>query len=145
MWMCNPYPRFGASRKQKTRPAHRRPPRLRPQGEPLEPRLVLSGVDVVSGDPNDWPMYNHDPEGTRYNFAEHRLGPETVGDLQVKWSYDTGPVAGTPAVVNDRVYAADANGVVYALDRHGKLLWKTALDIGPTLTNVKVTASALVT
>jgi polyvinyl alcohol dehydrogenase (cytochrome) len=105
----------------------------------------LSGVDVVSADPNDWPMYNHDPEGTRYNFAEHRLGPETVGDLQVKWTYDTGPVAGTPAVVNDRVYAADANGVVYALDRNGTLLWQTALDIGPTLTSVKVTASPLVT
>jgi polyvinyl alcohol dehydrogenase (cytochrome) len=105
----------------------------------------LSGVDVVSGDPNDWPMYNHDPEGTRNNFAEHRLGPETVGDLKVKWTYETGPVAGTPAVVNDRVYAADANGVVYALDRNGKLLWRTALDIGPTLSTVKVTDSALVT
>jgi polyvinyl alcohol dehydrogenase (cytochrome) len=90
-------------------------------------------------------MYNHDPEGSRNNFVEHSLGPETVGDLQVKWTYETGPVAGTPAVVNDRVYAADAAGVVYALDRDGKLLWQTTLDVGPTLTSVKVTDSPLVT
>src|SRR6476660_3872671 len=82
MWTSNRYLRFGASRKRPTRPAHRRPPTLRPHGDALEARRLLSGVDVVSADPNDWPMYNHDPEGTRNNFAEHRLGPETVGDLQ---------------------------------------------------------------
>jgi polyvinyl alcohol dehydrogenase (cytochrome) len=64
----------------------------------------------------------------------------------VRWTFPThGPVAGTPAVVNDHVYAADATGTVYALDRDGHELWETQLAVGPTFSNVKVTASALVT
>jgi polyvinyl alcohol dehydrogenase (cytochrome) len=125
----------------------RRPaPRARLAVEALENRLVPSGVDVVSGDPNDWPMYNHDAAGSRYNQAEHTLSPSTVGNLAVKWSYPThGPIAGTPAVVNDRVYAADALGYVYALDRNGNQLWERQLDVGVTASRLKVTASALVT
>src|SRR5262245_27777666 len=73
----------------------------------LEDRTVPSGVDVVPGDPNDWPMFGHDPAGTRYNVSEHQLGPATVGGLHEVWRFRTdGPVVGTPAVVNDRVYAA---------------------------------------
>jgi polyvinyl alcohol dehydrogenase (cytochrome) len=114
--------------------------------EELETRLVPSGVDVVAADPNDWPMYNHDPAGSRDNFAEHALSPATVGDLGVRWTFPTaGPIAGTPAVVNDHVYAADATGTVYALDRDGHELWRTHLTVGPTFSNVKITASALVT
>jgi polyvinyl alcohol dehydrogenase (cytochrome) len=116
--------------------------------ELLEDRNVPSGggVDVVSGDPKDWPMYNHDPAGSRYNSAETQLSPATVGDLGVKWTFPTaGPIAGTPAVVNDHVYAADATGMVYALDRDGNLLWQTALPVGQTATRIKVNASPLVT
>ena len=95
--------------------------RARPGVEPLETRLVPSGVDVVSGDPKDWPMYNHDLEGTRSNPAETRLSPATVGGLHTEWSFPTlGQVAGTPAVVGDRVYAADASGTAYALDRDSR-------------------------
>jgi polyvinyl alcohol dehydrogenase (cytochrome) len=91
-------------------------------------------------------MYNHDPAGTRSNSAETQLRPDNVSGLQVLWSYPTaGPIAGTPAVVNDHVYVADASGVVYALDRDGHELWETHLDVGQTFGNVKVTASALVT
>ena len=103
--------------------------------ERLEDRSVPSGngIDVVSHDPNDWPMYNHDATGSRHNQAEHRLSSATVGDLGVRWSFPTdGPIAGTPAVVNDRIYAADATGVVYALDRDGGLLWRRKLNVGPT-------------
>src|SRR5262249_44180496 len=54
-----------------------------------------------------------------------------VGGLQVLWSFPTtGVVAGTPAVVNDAVYAGDSTGVFYALSRDGELLWKTTVD-GP--------------
>src|SRR5262249_39194994 len=41
----------------------------------------------------------------------------------------TGPVISTPAVVNDRVYAADTTGTVYALTRDGDLLWRTTLNV----------------
>src|SRR5688500_15608695 len=73
-------------------PVRRTPIQL--QLEVLEDRLVPSGFAY---DPHDWPMYNRDPAGTRYNSAESLLSPESVGRLEVKWSLPTeGPVAGTP-------------------------------------------------
>ncbi|MCI0458748.1 MAG: PQQ-binding-like beta-propeller repeat protein [Gemmataceae bacterium] len=142
MW----FPLSLGRRSTSRRPTRRKPPSVRPTLELLEDRTVPSGVNVVSADPNDWPMYNHDSAGSRHNHAEHRLSPATVGNLGVKWTYETpGAIAGTPAVVNDRVYAADATGLVHALDRDGHLLWQKQLEVGPTTHPVKVTASALVT
>jgi uncharacterized protein (TIGR03118 family) len=84
-------------------------------------------------------MYNHDISGFRDNTAEHTLSPSKVGNLNVLWSFPTaGPVAGTPAVVNNVVYAGDRTGMFYAVKSDGTLLWQTQL-VGP------VTASALVT
>src|SRR5262249_42202749 len=134
MWTSVLRRRSRASRMRSARPALGRPLTFRPGVEMLEDRLVLSGVDVVPADPNDWPMYNHDPAGSRSNSAEHVLSPATVGDLGVRWTFPTaGPVAGTPAVVNDRVYAADGAGVVYALDRDRHPLWPTTLRVRPTI------------
>jgi len=109
------------------------------------PNSALAGVDVVSTNPNDWPMFGHDPMGTRHNFAEHRLGPHNVSGLQELWRFATdGPVIGTPAVVNDRVFAAANTGTVYALTRDGELLWQTTLN-APAPIVTKVTISPLVT
>jgi polyvinyl alcohol dehydrogenase (cytochrome) len=115
--------------------------------EALEDRTVLSGFggEGISHDPNDWPMFGHDARGTRYNFAEHRLGPDNVDDLEVKWTFPTdGPLAGTPAVVNNVVYAADLAGTVYALSRDGDLLWRTTLNV-PSLITAKIATGPLVT
>jgi polyvinyl alcohol dehydrogenase (cytochrome) len=98
-------------------------------------------------------MYNHDPAGTRDNSAEHVLSPAAVGGLQVKWTFPTvGAVAGTPAVVNDVVYAADSEGWVYAVGRDGNELWRhhvevtsPASDILPFTFGLKITTSLLVT
>src|SRR5262249_52450010 len=88
-----------------------------------ETRLVPSG--------NDWSMYNFDAAGSRDNTAEHTLGPNNVGGLQVLWNFPArGVVAGTPAVVDGAIYAGDSTGVFYALTRHGKPLWQTQVD-GP--------------
>jgi polyvinyl alcohol dehydrogenase (cytochrome) len=101
--------------------------------------------DVVAADPKDWPMFGHDPRGTRHNVAEDLLGPDNVSDLQELWRFDTdGPVISTPAVVNDRVYAAANTGTIYALTRDGELLWQTTLD-APSLFVTKVTVSPVVT
>ena len=35
----------------------------------------------------DWPMYNHDPAGWRFNPAEKTLGPANVGRLVEKWRF----------------------------------------------------------
>jgi len=93
----------------------------------------------VSHDPNDWPMYNHDPHGTRFNRGERALSIASVPQLQQKWIYLTvGDVYATPVVVRDTVYAGDTSGTFYALTREGQLLWQATVK-GP------ITASALVT
>ena len=35
-------------------------------------------AQTVSNDPNDWPMYNHDSLGTRFNSAESALSTKTA-------------------------------------------------------------------
>ena len=81
------------------------------------------------GDGDDWPMFGHDPLGTRYNTGEKRLGPANVAGPRVLWQYQTPAiVAGTPAVVGDTVFDGDAAGNFYALDAAtGGLRWKTAI------------------
>jgi glucose dehydrogenase len=93
----------------------------------------------VSHDPNDWPMYNHDVHGTRFNKGERRLSVESVPKLQQKWVYSTaGDVYATPVVVDDLVYAGDTSGTVYALTRNGLPIWQSSVKGA-------ITASALVT
>jgi uncharacterized protein (TIGR03118 family) len=106
-------------------------PRARPSVEALETRVVLSA--------GDWSMYNYDIAGTRDNTAEHTLSPRNVGGLQVLWNFPTaGLVTGTPAVVNNVVYAGDSTGTFYALNSNGQLKWQTPLG-------GRITASPLVT
>ncbi|HTV23454.1 MAG TPA: PQQ-binding-like beta-propeller repeat protein [Polyangiaceae bacterium] len=93
----------------------------------------------VSDDPNDWPQYNHDDRGSRFNSAEHLLRPRSVGELAIQWQYAAaGPVNATPAVVNGRVYAGDATGLFHAVTDEGAPVWTAQLDGG-------VLSSALVT
>jgi polyvinyl alcohol dehydrogenase (cytochrome) len=96
------------------------------------------GRERVSHDPNDWPMFNHDAQGSRFNRGEWKLSTKSVRHLQQKWMYRTaGDVYATPVVVDDIVYAGDSSGTVYALTRSGELIWQTAV-------NAPITASALV-
>lgn len=82
-------------------------------------------------DPADWPTYNHDPAGWRFNPAEKTLGPGNVGKLAEKWRFPAadskdviGVVHATPAVVNGEVYFGTATfPAFYKLGRDGKLLW----------------------
>jgi polyvinyl alcohol dehydrogenase (cytochrome) len=110
-----------------------------------------SGVDVVSGDPNNWPMYTHDPEGSRYDSAETQLRPDNVAGLHVEWVFPTqSAIAGTPAVVNAVVYAADTSGTVYAVSRDGQELWEHRVTVHsppalPATVALAVTTSLLVT
>jgi polyvinyl alcohol dehydrogenase (cytochrome) len=124
------------------RPATRRA--FRPALEALEDRVALNG-EGISHNPHDWPMFNHNPQGTRHNTAESRLRPSNVDDLEVLWEHPTdGAIAGTPAVVDNVVYAADSAGSVYAVDRDGDMRWKTTLEV-PAIVGLKIAASPLVT
>ncbi len=88
----------------------------------------------------DWPMYNHDPSGSRNAAGEHSLGPANAANLTPVWSYTTaGAVTATPAVTGGRVFAGDLSGAFQSLrQRDGRLRWARQLN-GP------VSASALVT
>src|SRR3954470_10431548 len=67
---------------------------------------------TISTDPQDWPMYNHDSFGTRWNRGESVLSVSTVSKLHEKWRYLTaGDVYAPPAVVDNVVYLGDSSGV----------------------------------
>ena len=91
--------------------------------------VVLAGpvlaVDVrAEGDAKDWPTYNRDFLGSRFNRGETSLSRENAGQLEEKWRF---PVAGsgeaigvihaTPIVVNGYVYfgTTTANPTFYKL------------------------------
>ena len=53
---------------------------------------VVGGADDIgrsspTADAADWPMYNHDVAGWRFNSAEKMLGPGNVGGLVEKWRF----------------------------------------------------------
>ena len=87
--------------------------------------------DRSSISPADWPMYNHDPAGWRFNPAEKTLGPGNVGKLVEKWRFPAadsketiGVVHATPAVVAGEVYFGTATfPAFYKLAPDGKLRW----------------------
>jgi polyvinyl alcohol dehydrogenase (cytochrome) len=96
-------------------------------------------AQTITQDLNDWPMYNRDVLGTRFNPAENTLTRDSVKRLTIKWFFPTkGDVYATPSVVQDIVYAGDTSGTFYALKSSGTLLWSTP-GFAP------ITASALVT
>ncbi len=77
----------------------------------------------------DWPTWQGDLRGTRYNSAENVLTPSTVAGLKLKWSF-VFPEAGDrgrgsqPAVVGRTLYVGWGDGRIYALDaRTGETLW----------------------
>lgn len=79
----------------------------------------------------DWPMYNHDPSGWRFNPVETQLGPKNVGTLVEKWRFPAdgsgetiGVVHATPAVVAGEVYFGTATfPAFYKLGTDGKQRW----------------------
>src|SRR5262249_40387978 len=79
----------------------------------------------------DWPTYNHDVAGWRFNPAEKTLSPANVGKLSEKWRFPAaeskqtiGAVHATPAVVNGEVYFGTATfPAFYKLDKGGRQLW----------------------
>ncbi len=93
----------------------------------------------LSGDPDDWPLYNHDLSGSRFNPAESVLRPEGLGSLGIEWQYPAaGPVNATPVVVGDRVYAGDVTGLFHAVATDGTPLWTAQLE-GNVLSSALVT------
>lgn len=100
-------------------------------GLAAEPIKIQDRSDASQITAADWPTYNHDPAGWRYNPAETILSPANVHQLTEKWRFPAagsaekiGVVHATPAVVNGEVYFGTATfPAFYKLARDGRLLW----------------------
>lgn len=87
------------------------------------PGAVLAG---------DWPTWQHDTYGSRFNPAEHRITPGNVGGLKLKWAFtypkDAGTPRSQPAVTGGVAYFGGPDGVFYARDaRTGAARWSYRL------------------
>ena len=86
-------------------------------------------------DPADWPMYNHDVAGWRFNPVEREIRPDNVAGLVEQWRYPPrdseekiGVVHATPAVVAGEVYFGTVTApACYKLSPDGELVWKYAI------------------
>ena len=97
--------------------------------------LALPSVARTQAGPEpsaaDWPTYNHDPAGWRFNPAEKLLSPSNAGKLVERWRFPApgsketiGVVHATPAVVDGEVYFGTATfPAFYKLGRDGAMLW----------------------
>jgi len=95
---------------------------------PLRGSIFSQDTDFPAGtQAGDWPMFGHDIRGTRSNPYEKIIGPQNVGQLKVKWTFEEfqGWSQSTPIVVGDRLYFTAHDGHVYAVDTgSGTLRWK---------------------
>jgi glucose dehydrogenase len=115
--------------------------------------LLLTTLSIAHAQ-TDWPVYGHDPGGTRFSPLK-QITPKNVSSLKLAWSYDTqapmnqaappaggpgaaagrgrGPSRGnrsrrsesTPLVINGVMYLSTAYNRVLALEPEtGKKLWE---------------------
>lgn len=98
--------------------------------------LLLGGTSATAAPRHgDWPTWQGDKAGTRFNAAEHRITPGTVDKLTLKWAFAyprTGfPVKSQPAVVGGVVYFGGPEGKFHALDaKTGATRWTYDLPGG---------------
>ncbi|MCA9074536.1 MAG: PQQ-binding-like beta-propeller repeat protein [Planctomycetaceae bacterium] len=93
---------------------------------------VSAVAEPPTSSDNDWPMYNRDVIGTRYNSAESTLTAENVDQLVEHWRYPPegsdetiGVIHATPVVVDGEVYfGTTTDPAFYKLSRDGELIWK---------------------
>jgi polyvinyl alcohol dehydrogenase (cytochrome) len=77
----------------------------------------------------DWPTWQRDTAGSRFNAAEWKINPATVGRLKLKWAYTFNRVpyarvGSQPAVTDGVLYVGAPDGKFVALDaKSGKTKW----------------------
>ncbi len=93
--------------------------------------LLPVGMARAQGDARDWPMYNRDHVGSRYNPGETAIGRSNAGQLVEKWRFPAkgssqkiGVIHATPTVVGGYVYFGTATDpTFYKLAPDGTLCW----------------------
>lgn len=90
-----------------------------------------AAVARAQADAKDWPMYNRDVIGTRYNPGESAIGRDNAGRLEEKWRFPAkgsdlqiGVIHATPSVVDGYVYFGTATDpTFYKLTPEGRICW----------------------
>ncbi len=88
--------------------------------------ISYAGPQEDSREGHAWRSWGGNAHNTRSSFSEHRISPQTVGQLKVKWIFPTaGDVSATPTVEGNAVYAVDWGGYVYRINATtGKAEWR---------------------
>jgi polyvinyl alcohol dehydrogenase (cytochrome) len=78
----------------------------------------------------NWPSAGADLGNSRYQEKEERISAQTVGSLQLKWTFNTdGDVTAHPAVDGKFLYFPDSAGFLYKVEkRSGALVWKRPIS-----------------
>src|SRR5262245_45693876 len=99
-------------------------------GDTLAQNHTEKRAAAVSADPHDWPMYNRDVLGTRYNPAEKTLSKENVDKLVEKWRFPPvdskeklGVVHALVAVNGYVYFGTETSPAFYKLTPDGKVKW----------------------
>ena len=108
---------------------------------------LLPALAQARDDDKDWPMYNRDVIGTRYNRGETAIDASNAGKLEEKWRFpandselEIGVIHATPIVVNGYVYFGTATDpAFYKLTPDGKVRWSYR---NPVFGKVKPAATA---
>ena len=94
--------------------------------------ILLAMAAFAQNDAKDWPMYNRDVMGSRYNPAEIAINQSNAGKLVEKWRFpakgsdlEIGVIHATPIVVQGDVYfgTTTVEPTFYKLGPHGKVRW----------------------
>ena len=87
------------------------------------------GLQAEIDNPDQWAIQTGDYKNQRYSKLD-QINKDTVGDLQVAWTFSTGVLRGhegSPLVIGDTMYVhTPFPNIVYALDlaNEGKIIWK---------------------
>lgn len=98
----------------------------------------------------EWRSYGHDLANSRFQDAEHDIGPLEAATLAPVWTFSShaaggeGDFTGTPVVADGCLFAASNRGWVFALNADtGALVWKTKLPSGGVDSSVTVDGGAV--
>ena len=113
------------------------PRRKVPPPDEIRKATKRIGNDVLRNadeEPGNWLTHGRTYSEQRFSPLE-QVNEETVGHLELAWSYDTGTKRGleaTPIVVDGVLYATGSWSIVYALDaRTGAEIWKWDPKVDP--------------
>ena len=94
--------------------------------------LGVLGSGTAAADPGGslWNSAGGNPQNTRHQATETKIGVGNVSQLAVKWAFTTGgDVSATPAVDGSNVYVPDWAGYLYAVDRTtGAQVWRAKIS-----------------